>query len=223
MSPSSQRTSPKRLSPTRTLPTQSPPPRRKGLGWPAFVLALVTAGALGHVALRLHSLELSYDLARQRKVESALEEQKRRLHTEIGMLKDPHRVVALAGDRLQMGPPAPEDIRRLRRGMSFAPLTATRPDGAAVGGPGRASGPARGGPLRPSRAVTKPPAELPRPARSPVGAASGAAKETAGAPGLGLATVPAAAPLAGHARVKAPAPPAAEEPTGGSGAAETRP
>jgi len=118
---SSPRPSPIRMSPTRTLPTQGPPPRKKGLGWPAFVLALAMAGALGHVALRLHSLELAYDLARQRKIEGALEEQKRRLHTEIGMLKDPHRIVALARDRLEMGPPAPEDIRRLQRGMSLRP------------------------------------------------------------------------------------------------------
>lgn len=105
----------------RELPTTAPVPRGKGLGWPAFVLALVTAGALAHVAVRLHSLELAYDLARQRKVQGALEEQRRRLQTEIGMLKDPHRIVALARDRLEMGPPAPEDIRRLQRGMSLRP------------------------------------------------------------------------------------------------------
>jgi hypothetical protein len=120
------------------------------------VLALVTAGALGHVALRLHSLELAYDLARQRKVESALEEQRRRLHTEIGMLKDPHRVVALAGERLQMGPPAPEDIRRLRRGMSLAPFPATRAEASATSGPGRSAGAIRGGLSRPSSLGAKP-------------------------------------------------------------------
>ena len=230
--------SPSRTSSTRTLPTESPPPRRKGLGWPAFVLALVTAGALGHVALRLHSLELAYDLARQRKVESALEEQRRRLHTEIGMLKDPHRVVALAGERLQMGPPAPEDIRRLRRGMSLAPFTATRAEASAGAGAGRASGLTRGGLNRPSSPGPKPAAE---PKRAPVAGAgtpvagppsdlrtsasrrpSEKAPQGASAPENDIPGAPAAPAEAPPVPVKSPARAAAREPARAP-AEETRP
>jgi cell division protein FtsL len=115
------------------LPAVPSAPKTKGLGWPAFLLALTMVGALAHVAVRLHVLELAYDLARQRKVQSALEEQRRRLQTEIGMLKDPNRIVALARDRLHMGPPMAEDIRRLRAGMSLRAAPPPEPAGAHPG------------------------------------------------------------------------------------------
>lgn len=133
------------------LPALPSAPTPKGLGWPAFLLALVMVGALAHVAVRLHVLELAYDLARQRKVQSALEEQRRRLQTEIGMLKDPNRIVALARDGLHMGPPMAEDIRRLHAGMSLRP--APPPDASAAN------------PARPAaRAVSRP---APRPDAEP--------------------------------------------------------
>jgi hypothetical protein len=48
-----------------------------------------------------------------------LEEQRRRLQIEIGMLKDPNRVVTIARDQLNMGPPTPDAIRRLGTGALF--------------------------------------------------------------------------------------------------------
>lgn len=116
------------------LPATPVPVRSRGLGWPAFLLAVLMVGALAHVAVRLHGLELAYDLARQRKIQSALEEQRRRLQTEIGMLKDPTRIVALARDRLQMGPPRAEDIRRLARGVSLQPAPVLDPSTTAAAG-----------------------------------------------------------------------------------------
>lgn len=83
---------------------------RKGIGVGAFVLAIITAGALAHVAVRIKSLEVGYALGRERKVATELEEQRRRLQIEIGMLKDPGRVVLIARDKLKMGPPAPDAI-----------------------------------------------------------------------------------------------------------------
>ena len=74
------------------------------------MLAIVTAGALAHVAVRIKSLEVAYALGRERHVATELEEQRRRLQIEIGMLKDPGRVVLIARDRLKMGPPAPDAI-----------------------------------------------------------------------------------------------------------------
>ena len=89
---------------------------RGGVGVGAFLLAVVTAGALTHVAVRLKGLEVAYALGHERRVAADLEEQRRRLQIEIGMLKDPGRVVMIARDKLKMGPPAPEAIRPLGPG-----------------------------------------------------------------------------------------------------------
>jgi hypothetical protein len=75
-----------------------------------IALALATAGALVHVGVRMKGIEVAYDLGRERKLNTELEEQRRRLHIEIGMLKDPVRVVALARDKLKMGPPLAGDL-----------------------------------------------------------------------------------------------------------------
>jgi cell division protein FtsL len=90
--------------------------RRRGVGVGAFLLALLTAGALAHVAVRMKGIEVAYDLGKERRVNTELEEQRRRLHIEIGMLKDPSRVVGLARDKLRMGPPAAADIVRVADG-----------------------------------------------------------------------------------------------------------
>jgi cell division protein FtsL len=84
--------------------------KRRGVGVAAFVLALVTAGALAHVAVRMKGIEVAYDLGRERRINTELEEQRRRLNIEIGMLKDPVRIVGIARDRLHMAPPAANDI-----------------------------------------------------------------------------------------------------------------
>ena len=76
------------------------------------MLALVTAGALVHVGVRMKGIEVAYALGKERKLNTELEEERRRLHIEIGMLKDPDRVVGIARDKLQMGPPRPGDIVR---------------------------------------------------------------------------------------------------------------
>ncbi|MEO8211689.1 MAG: hypothetical protein ABI560_00765 [Myxococcales bacterium] len=92
------------------------PVARRGAGVGAFVLAIVTAGALAHVGVRLKGLEVAYDLGRERRIATEMEEQRRRLQIEIGMLKDPRRVIAIARDKLNMGPPAPDAIWRLGSG-----------------------------------------------------------------------------------------------------------
>jgi cell division protein FtsL len=90
---------------------------RRGVGVWAFSLALLTAGALAHVAVRMHGIQIAYELGRERRTNTELEEQRRRLNIEIGMLKDPGRVVGIARDKLQMGPPAPADVVRLDPGV----------------------------------------------------------------------------------------------------------
>ena len=90
---------------------------QKGVGVWAFSLALLTAGALAHVAVRMHGIQIAYDLGRERRTNTELEERRRRLNIEIGMLKDPGRVISIARDKLQMGPPAPGDVVRLDPGV----------------------------------------------------------------------------------------------------------
>jgi hypothetical protein len=121
-----------------------PTPRRGGGAW-AFLLAIATAGGLAHVGVRFKGMEVAYALGRERRVSGELEEQRRRLQIEIGMLKDPNRVVSIARDRLGMGPPAPEAIRRLGTGTLFVspgaePTTAPAPPSGGASGAGQGSG-----------------------------------------------------------------------------------
>ena len=89
---------------------------RRGVGVWAFALALLTAGALAHVAVRMHGIQIAYDLGREKRANSELLERRRSLIIEIGMLKDPGRVIGLAHDKLQMGPPAATNVIKLAPG-----------------------------------------------------------------------------------------------------------
>jgi cell division protein FtsL len=100
---------------------------RRGVGVWAFLLALVTAGALAHVAVRMRGIQIAYDLGRERRINTELEEQRRRLNIEIGMLKDPHRVISIARDELHMGPPPPANVVRLAPGVVLAPPPPAEP------------------------------------------------------------------------------------------------
>jgi cell division protein FtsL len=101
---------------------------RRGVGVWAFLLALVTAGALAHVAVRMRGIQIAYDLGRERRINTELEEQRRRLNIEIGMLKDPDRVIGIAREKLHMGPPAPENVVRLDSGaLGRRPVAAVLP------------------------------------------------------------------------------------------------
>jgi cell division protein FtsL len=105
---------------------------RRGAGVWAFLLALCTAGALAHVAVRMHGIQIAYALGRERRTNTQLEEQRRRLNIEIGMLKDPDRVIGIARDKLGMGPPAPENVVRLGNGaLTRGAAGATAPSGGA--------------------------------------------------------------------------------------------
>jgi len=90
---------------------------RRGVGVWAFLLALVTAGALAHVAVRMRGIQIAYDMGRERRANIELEERRRSLTIEIGMLKDPGRVIGVAHDQLRMGPPAPGDVVKLAPGV----------------------------------------------------------------------------------------------------------
>ena len=118
---------------------------RKGIGVGAFLLAVVTAGALAHVAVRIKGLEVAYALGHERKVATDLEEQRRRLQIEIGMLKDPGRVVQFARDKLKMGPPAPDAIVALGAASSLTTTAPLAPLTPAKGSAGAKAKPVKGG------------------------------------------------------------------------------
>jgi cell division protein FtsL len=107
---------------------------RRGIGVWAFLLTLVTVAALLHVGVRMHGIQIAYDLGRERRINTEIEAYRRKLNIEIGMLKDPDRIIAIARDQLHMAPPAPEAVVRLAPGVA---LTAPPPATPAKDGRGR--------------------------------------------------------------------------------------
>ena len=87
--------------------------QRASLAVIAFVILGLTLGALGHVAVHAKRLEVALQLGEAERVHRELAEQRRHLEIEIGMLKDPGRVIAIARDQLLMRPAAPENIRAI--------------------------------------------------------------------------------------------------------------
>ena len=87
--------------------------QRASLALIGFVILGLSLGALGHVAVHAKRLEVALALGDAERTHRELAEQRRHLEIEIGMLKDPGRVIAIARDKLLMGPAAPENIRQL--------------------------------------------------------------------------------------------------------------
>jgi Cell division protein FtsL. len=85
--------------------------RRLSLGLIGLVVLGVTLGATAHVAVHAKRIEVAIALGKEERVFRELTLQRRHLEIEIGMLKDPARIIAIARDQLGMRPPAPADIR----------------------------------------------------------------------------------------------------------------
>jgi cell division protein FtsL len=106
-----------------TKPSQGPHPivdsgdgrRRLGAGLVGVVVLGLTLGATGHVAVHSKRIEVAIALGKEERAFRELTLERRHLEIEIGMLKDPARVIAIARDKLGMRPPAPEDIHAPRR------------------------------------------------------------------------------------------------------------
>ena len=109
-SPLAHSTSPQ-MAPARLEPGRHR--QRASLAVIAFVVLGLTLGALGHVAVHAKRLEVALALGEAERVHRELAEQRRHLEIEIGMLKDPSRVIAIARDQLLMQPASPENIRRI--------------------------------------------------------------------------------------------------------------
>jgi cell division protein FtsL len=85
--------------------------RRLSMGLIGLVVLGVTSVAIAHVAVHAKRIEVAIALGKEERNFRALTEERRHLEIEIGMLKDPARIIAIARDQLGMGPPAPTDIR----------------------------------------------------------------------------------------------------------------
>lgn len=85
--------------------------RRLGSGLVSLVVLGVTLGATAHVAVHAKRIEVAIALGKEERAFRELTEQRRNLEIEIGMLKDPARVISIARDQLGMHAPAPADIR----------------------------------------------------------------------------------------------------------------
>jgi len=68
------------------------------------------------VAVHAKRIEVAIALGKEERTYRVLIDERRHLEIEIGMLKDPARIIAIARDHLGMGPPAPTDIRAPARG-----------------------------------------------------------------------------------------------------------
>jgi cell division protein FtsL len=86
------------------------------MGLIGLVVLGVTLGAVAHVAVHAKRIEVAIALGKEERTYRVLIDERRHLEIEIGMLKDPARIIAIARDHLGMGPPAPTDIRAPARG-----------------------------------------------------------------------------------------------------------
>jgi cell division protein FtsL len=87
--------------------------RRLGAGMIGILVLGVTLGATAHVAVHAKRIEVAIALGKAERTFRKLTDQRRHLEIEIGMLKDPARVIAIARDKLGMHPPASKDIHPL--------------------------------------------------------------------------------------------------------------
>jgi cell division protein FtsL len=88
--------------------------RRLSFGLIGLIVLGVTLVATAHVAVHAKRIEVAIALGKEERAFRELTLQRRHLEIEIGMLKDPARIIAIARDQLGMRPPAPTDIHATR-------------------------------------------------------------------------------------------------------------
>jgi cell division protein FtsL len=89
--------------------------RRLSIGLIGLVVLGLTLGATGHVAVHAKRIEVAIALGKEERAYRELTEQRRHLEIEIGMLKDPARIITIARDKLGMRSPASTDIHTSTR------------------------------------------------------------------------------------------------------------
>lgn len=91
------------------------PRRRLSIGLIGLVVLGITLGGTAHVAVHAKRIEVAIALGKAERTHRELTDAKRHLEIEIGMLKDPARVITIARDQLGMRAPQPSDIRPVMR------------------------------------------------------------------------------------------------------------
>lgn len=87
------------------------PRRRLSISLIGLIVLGVTLGGTAHVAVHAKRIEVAIALGKEERIHRELTEEKQHLEIEIGMLKDPARIITIARDQLGMRPPLPSDIR----------------------------------------------------------------------------------------------------------------
>ncbi len=96
---------------SKTVVESGDPRRRLSVGLIGLVILGVTLGGTAHVAVHAKRIEVAIALGKEERIHRDLVEAQRHLEIEIGMLKDPARIIAIARDQLGMRAPQPSDIR----------------------------------------------------------------------------------------------------------------
>jgi cell division protein FtsL len=107
--------------PGKPVKAEGPRRRRMGSGVALLVLLGLTLAALGHVGVQARHLDVALALGKEQKLQGELMEQRRRLKSEIGRLKDPARISTVARETLKMAPVAPTDIITISGGKMRRP------------------------------------------------------------------------------------------------------
>ncbi len=101
--------------------------QRLSLGVIGLVVMGVTLGATAHVAVHAKRIEVAIALGKEERTFRELTQQRRHLEIEVGMLKDPARIIAIAREQLGMRPPAPAEIHAGKESrIESPPATAAR-------------------------------------------------------------------------------------------------
>ena len=88
-----------------------PKGRRLSIGVLGLIVLGLTLAATAHVAVHAKRIEVAIALGKEERIFRELKEERRHLEIEIGMLKDPARIINIARGQLGMHPPTPNDIR----------------------------------------------------------------------------------------------------------------
>jgi cell division protein FtsL len=90
--------------------------QRLNIGLIALVILGLTLVAVAHVAVHAKRIEVAIALGKQEQAFREFVAERRQLEIEIGMLKDPARIIAIARDQLGMRPPETMDIHAAKPG-----------------------------------------------------------------------------------------------------------
>jgi cell division protein FtsL len=106
----------RRVAETKAVVDPGVSKQRLSLGLIVLVVLGVTLGATAHVAVHAKRIEVAIALGKEERAFRELTAQHRHLEIEIGMLKDPARIISIAREELGMRPPSPTDIYAIRAG-----------------------------------------------------------------------------------------------------------